>query len=217
MSDEIRIVIAEDHPFFRDGLRSALTAVRTFRLVGEAGDGEAALDRIRELEPEIAILDIGLPRLDGVAVVRQLRQLQLPVEVVFLTVHDDEEMFEEALDLGVRGYLLKDCTAAEIVRCVDAVAAGQHYAAPAMTSYLVAKTRRIERFAGKIPGLDLLTPHERTILRRIAQEKTSKEIAQELGIAPKTVDTHRSNICAKLNIHGKHVLSRFGVRHRAEL
>jgi DNA-binding NarL/FixJ family response regulator len=217
MSDEIRIVIAEDHPFFRDGLRAALTAVPSFRLVGEADDGQAAFECIQALEPDVAILDIGLPRMHGVDVVRRIRELPLPVEVVFLTVHSDEEMFEEALELGVKGYLLKECTAGEIVRCVDAVAAGHYYTAPSMTSYLVAKNRRIERFVKGVPGLSLLTPHERAILRRIAQDKTSKEIAQELGIAPKTVDTHRSNICAKLKIHGKHVLSRFAVRHRAEL
>jgi DNA-binding NarL/FixJ family response regulator len=217
VTDEIRIVIAEDHPFFREGLKAALATMRTFRVVGEAGDGEAALECIQALEPEIAILDIGLPRKDGVAVVRRIRELRLPVEVVFLTVYDDEDMFEAALELGVKGYLLKDCTADEIVRCVDAVATGQHYAAPAMTTYLVAKTRRIERFAEQVPGLGLLSAHERAILRRIAQRKTSKEIAQEMGIAPKTVDTHRTNICAKLQIHGKHVLSRFAARHRADL
>jgi DNA-binding CsgD family transcriptional regulator len=86
-----------------------------------------------------------------------------------------------------------------------------------MTTYLVSKMRRIERFAEEVPGLGLLTPHERAILRRIAQDKTSKEIAGEMGIAPKTVDAHRSNICSKLKIHGKHVLRRFAVRHRAEI
>jgi DNA-binding NarL/FixJ family response regulator len=217
MTDAIRIVIAEDHPFFRDGLRAALAAEPSFLLVGEADNGQSALECVQALEPDVAILDIGLPKMHGVAVAREIRERRLPVEVVFLTVHSDEEMFEEALELDVKGYLLKECTAAEIVRCVRAVAAGQHYAAPSMTTYLVSKTRRIEQFTKNVPGLSLLTAHERAILRRIAQDKTSKEIAQELGIAPKTVDTHRSNICAKLRIHGKHVLSRFAVRHRAEL
>jgi DNA-binding NarL/FixJ family response regulator len=216
-SNQIRIVIAEDHPFFRDGLRTALAAVNSFRVVGEASDGQAALACIQELEPDVAVLDIGLPRMDGLAVVRNIRTLRLLVEVVLLTVHNDDEMFEAALELGVKGYVLKECTGPEIVRCVDAVAAGQHHITPSMTTYLVEKTRRIERFARKMPGLDLLTAHERAILRRIAHDKTSKEIAQELGIAPKTVDTHRSNICAKLKIHGNHVLSRFAGRHRAVL
>jgi DNA-binding NarL/FixJ family response regulator len=217
MTDAIRIVIAEDHPFFRDGLRAALAAEPSFQLVGEADNGQSALECVQALEPDVAILDIGLPKMHGVAVVREIRARRLPVEVVFLTVHSEEEMFDEALELDVKGYLLKECTAAEIVRCVRAVAAGQHYTAPSMTTYLVSKTRRIEQFTRNVPGLNLLTAHERAILRRIAQDKTSKEIAHELGIAPKTVDTHRSNICAKLRIHGRHVLSRFAVRHRAEL
>src|SRR6185295_2349241 len=215
MSGEIRIVFAEDHPFFRDGLRAALGAEDGFRLVGEATDGAAALHLVQSLEPEVAILDIGLPVMNAVTIVRRIREQRLPVEVVFLTIHDEEEMFEEALELGVRGYLLKDCTASELVRCVRAVAAGQHYTTPPMTSYLVGKMQRVERFAEKVPGLSLLTPHERTILRRIAQERTSKEIADEMGIAPKTVDAHRTNICSKLQIHGKHVLSRFAIKHRS--
>jgi DNA-binding NarL/FixJ family response regulator len=217
VSGEIRIVFAEDHPFFRDGLRTALGGADGFRLVGEAADGAAALELVQSLEPEVAILDIGLPVMNAVSVVRRIREQQLPVEVVFLTVHDEEEMFEEALELGVKGYLLKDCTASELVRCVRAVASGEHYTTPPMTTYLVGKIQRVERFAEKVPGLSLLTAHERAILRRIAHEKTSKEIAEEMGIAPKTVDAHRTNICSKLKIHGKHVLSRFALRHRADI
>jgi DNA-binding NarL/FixJ family response regulator len=217
VSLEIRIVIAEDHPFFRDGLRAALEQAVSCRVVGEATDGAMALELVQSLQPDVAILDIGLPHMDGVAVVRSIRAQRLPVEVVFLTVRDDEEMYEEALELGVKGYLLKDCTASELVRCVRAVSCGQHCTTPPMTSYLVGRTHRIERFAEKVPGLSLLTPHERAILRRIALEKTSKEIAQEMGLAPKTIDTHRSNICGKLKIHGKHVLSRFAVRHRSDI
>ena len=217
MADDIRIVFGEDHPFFRDGLRRALEGVRGFQVVAEATDGVSVLEHVRSLKPDVAILDIGLPRMNGFAVVRTLRAEQLPVEVIFLTIHDDEAMFEEALELGVKGYLLKDCTDAELLRCISAVASGQHYTSPSMTTYLVKKTRRVERFVQETPGLRLLTPQERAILRLIAQEKTSKEIAQEMGVARKTVDAHRSNICRKLEIHGQHVLSKFAVRHRAEL
>ena len=217
LNDGIRVVIAEDHPFFREGLRRALERADSLEIVAEASDGLKALEHIRSLRPSMAILDISLPRLNGFDIVRAIRDERIPVEIVFLTRHDEEEMFEAALQLDVKGYLLKDCTDAELLRCIAAVSSGQHYTSPAMTSYLVKKTQRIKRFAEQIPGLRLLTPHERTILRLIVQEKSSKEIAREMGIARKTVDSHRSNICRKLEIGGQHALTRFAARHRLEI
>jgi DNA-binding NarL/FixJ family response regulator len=217
MSEDTRIVIADDHPLFLDGLRRVLEQSRSLAVVGAASDGPAALEHIRSLEPHLAILDIGLPRMNGFDIVRAIRADRMPVEFVFLTVHDDADMFEAALQLDVKGYVLKDCTDAELLRCVSAVSAGQHYASPSMTSYLVKKTQRMDQLAEQAQGLRLLTPHERTILRLIAQDMTSKEIARELGIARKTVDFHRSNICRKLEIHGQHVLTRFAARHRQGL
>ena len=217
MNEMLRIVIAEDHPFFRDGLRRALETEKGFRVVAEAGDGASALRCIQTLRPDIAVLDIGLPELNGCAVARKIREEKVATEIVFLTISDDEDMFEEALEWDVKGYLLKDCTAAEIVRCVKAVAAGQSFTTPAMTTYLVGKTRRMEQLAETIPGLRRLTPQERLILKRVAQDKSSKEIAAEMGIAPKTVDAHRMSICNKLDIHGNHVLGRFAIRHRDEI
>ena len=214
MADLIRVVIAEDHPFFRDGLRRALEQDESVRVVGETADGRAALEQIRSLEPTIAILDIGLPGLDGCAVVRQVRADRLPVEIIFLTIADDPDIFDQALEWGVKGYLLKDCTAEEIVRCVHAVARGQHFASSVMTTHLVARTRRVERFAKGLPGLRHLTPQERVILQAIALGKRSKDVAEELGIAPKTVDAHRTSICRKLGVHGNHALTRFAVQHR---
>ena len=216
-ADEVTIVIAEDHPFFRDGLRRALEQDRRLRVIAEASDGRTALEHIQSLKPDVAILDIGLPGIDGCALARRIREAGLRLEIVFLTICDDEEMFEEALRNDVKGYLLKDCTAEEIVRCVRAVCAGQTYASPAMATYLAGRARRVERLSEAIPGLRLLTPHERAILLRIAQDKTSKEIAREMGIAPKTVDAHRLNICHKLDIHGNHVLSRFAIQHKDEI
>ena len=217
MTSDINVVIAEDHPFFRDGLRRALESQPGIRVVAEASDGRTAFDCIQALQPDVAVLDIGLPELDGCALARRIREARLRVELVFLTVCDDEEMFEEALRSDVKGYLLKDCTASEILRCVKAVCAGQNYASPSMATYLASRARRVEKLSEAIPGLRLLTPHERAILLRIAQDKTSKEIAAEMGIAPKTVDAHRLSICHKLDIHGNHVLSRFAIQHKDEI
>ncbi len=217
MDEPIRVVIAEDHPFFRDGLRRALGQDPAIVLVGESGDGRTALEHIRSLAPDVAILDIGLPELDGCAVVRQVRADRLPVEIIFLTIEADADIFHQSLEWGVKGYLLKDCTAEEVLRCVHAVVRGQHFNSPVMTSHLVARTHQVERFSRQLPGLDQLTPHERVILKLIAAGKRSKEVAADLGIAPKTVDAHRSSICRKLGIRGNHSLTHFAVRHRDRL
>lgn len=217
MADPVRLVLAEDHPFFRDGLKMALGRDDRLQIVGESGDGRTALGQIRSLKPDVAILDIGLPELDGCEVVRRVRADRLPVEIIFLTIADDPEIFQQALEWGVKGYLLKDCTADEIVRCVQAVVRGQHFASPPMMSHLVARTQAIETFTQRLPGLKALTPLERAVLRRIAAGRRSKEIAGELGIAPRTVDAHRTEIARKLGVRGKHGLTRFAVLHRDHL
>jgi DNA-binding NarL/FixJ family response regulator len=217
MSDNLRIVMAEDHPVFRDGLRQALLSEAGLEIVGEAANGEAAYHLIRALRPDVAVLDVGLPIMDGCAVAKRVSEERLPVALVFLTVCDEVEVFEQALAWGVRGYLLKDATSVEIVRCMRAVAAGQHFVSPAMTTHLVERTQRIEQFSRQMAELARLTPQERVILKRIAIDRQSKEIAAELGIAPRTVDTHRANICQKLGLHGNHVLRRFAVRNRDRL
>jgi DNA-binding NarL/FixJ family response regulator len=217
MNKEIRIVIADDHRLIRRGLRQDLENASCFRLIGEASDGVTALEHIRSLKPDVAILDIGLPKMNGLAVVRKVREESIPVEIVFLTICEDPDIFEESLELDVKGYLLKDCTEAELLRCIAAVASGQHYTIPPMTGYLVDKVRGARQFSRQTPRLDLLTSQERAVLQRIADGKTSKEIADEMGIAPKTVDAHRSNICRKLEIHGPNALGRFATRHRTQL
>jgi DNA-binding NarL/FixJ family response regulator len=218
MADQaLRIVIAEDQHFFRDGVRSALQKVPALSVVAEASDGVMALEQIRSLTPDLAILDIGLPQLNGVEVVRAIRKDRLPVEVMFLTIHQHDEMFREALALGVKGYLAKDCSPSELVACVRAVTSGQHYTGPSMTTYLVGKTQRVDRFTRTTPSLRLLSPQELNVLRRIAQGKSSREIGVEIEIASRTVDAHRANICAKLGIHGQHALSRFAMQHRDEI
>jgi len=163
-------------------------------VVGEAGDGKSALDLIHKLVPDVAILDISMPVMDGFAVAREIEKGSHKVKLIFLTGHQDESLFDEAMGLGVLGYVLKESSMAEIAACVEAVSAGKHYTSPALTSYLVGRRRGSAPPQDK-PALKDLTATERRILKLIADYKTSREIAEELFISYHTVETHRRNIC----------------------
>ena len=220
MKTEIRILIADDHPLIRQGLRQAIETEPRFRVIAEAGDGDTALEQIEKFAPDVAVLDVNMPRLDGFAVARAIRDKQLPVEIIFLTAYRERSFFNQALDLGARGYILKDSAVTDIVSGIRAVTAGEHFTSPAMTSYLINRSGRGRHGTPQdnLPaGVKDLTPTERQILKLIAAYKTSKEIADELCISFRTVNTHRANICQKLGIHGNHALMKFALDHEAEL
>jgi DNA-binding NarL/FixJ family response regulator len=217
MGAEIKLVVADDHPIVRKGLVQIITAAPEIEVLAEADDGEAALKLIEELRPDIALLDINLPRLTGFDLMQEIERRKLPVKVIFLTMHSEEEMFNEAMDLGARGYLLKDSAVSEIVEAIKRVAAGHSYISAAITSFLLNRRSRSDQFARQSKGLADLTPTERRVLRLIAEYKTSKEIAEELGGHYRTVENHRTNICRKLDIHGSHLLLRFALRYKSEL
>jgi DNA-binding NarL/FixJ family response regulator len=217
MTTEIRIVIADDHPIFRQGLRQVIEKSPHLRVVAEAEDGLAALERIQEHKPEIAILDIDMPREDGFAVARSIRELRLPVMVIFLTMHKDELHLNEALDLGVKGYLIKDNAAADVVNSINAAVAGENYISPALSTFLLNRSKRAKELAQQQPGLGTLTATEQRILALLAEYKTSREIAAELCVSVRTVENHRANICVKLNLRGTHALAKFAIQHKSEL
>ena len=216
MATKVRVIIADDHPIFRQGLREVIEDDPDLILVGEAADGAAAFERIQTLKPDVAVLDIGMPKQDGFALARAVRERDLAVTIVFLTMYKEEDALNRALDLGVKGYVLKDSAAAEIVNAIKAVAAGGHYISPAVSSYLVARSARVAASVSGT-GLDSLTRTERRILTLIAHKKTSKEIGHELFVSPRTVDNHRANICLKLDLHGSNALLKFALDHKSEL
>jgi DNA-binding NarL/FixJ family response regulator len=211
---EITILIADDHPIFRNGLTQLLKTVAFFSVIGEADDGETALERIHALRPAIAILDVDMPRKDGFDVARAVAREQLPVEVIFLTMHKNETLLNSALDLGVKGYVLKDSAAADIISAVKAVIAGENFISPAISKYLVNRSRRS---AERASSLNKLTPTERKVLALIAQGQTTREIAESLFISPRTVDHHRANISEKLELKGHNKLLHFAVQHKEAL
>jgi len=213
----IRVLIADDHPVFRQGLRLTIEADPQLTVVAEASDGEQALARLQDTPVDVAMLDLTMPLKDGFAVARAVKELRITVPIVFLTMHKDDYYLQAALDLGVKGYVLKDSAIVEIVSCLKAVVAGRNYVSPELSSYLIGRRKRAEELSAEIPELEQLTPTERRVLKLIAEGKTSREIAAEMGIGIRTVEHHRNNITTKLDLHGSHALVKFALQHRAEL
>jgi DNA-binding NarL/FixJ family response regulator len=216
MSDEIRVLIADDHPVVRGGLRMAIQEDPGLRIVGEAADGEAALAAIEKLLPNIAVLDIDMPKLGGLGVAREIHDRRLSVEIIFLTMHAEEDLLQAAIDLGIQGYILKDSAMLEIAAAIRSVAAGRPYLDSTVAARLL--QRRPTHSAAKSSGpLDRLTPTERRIVQWIAADKSSKEIGAELSIHYRTVENHRTNICRKLGLEGANALLRFALQNKSSL
>ena len=215
--DNIRVLIADDHPIFRKGLRELIEEEPGLAVVGEAEDGVAAFERIQSLAPDVAVLDIGMPKMNGFAVAERVKASGLGAKIIFLTMYKEWDAFNRALDLGVKGYLLKDSAAAEIADSIKRVEAGELYISPVISSFLINRLAKADALVATHPGLQTLTPTENRILRLIAEKKTSKEIADELSVSSRTVDNHRANICQKLNLRGGNALLKFALEHKSEL
>lgn len=210
MSKEIRVLIADDHPIFRTGLKMVIEADRVLKVVAEAEDGESALAAIRKHQPDVAVLDIDMPPPDGFTVARQVLEEPLPVEIIFLTMHKERALFDAALDAGVKGFIVKDGAANEIVSCIKAVAAGQSFFSPVLSGHLLTKRAQTSQLGN-------LTASERRVLLLVAEAMSNKQIAEKMFISVRTVEHHRSNICAKLGLTGKNALLTFALTHKSEL
>lgn len=215
MEDKIRLLIADDHPIVRQGLRQILEREVDLEVTGEVGDGQAALEQIVLRQPDIAVLDIDMPKMNGFDVLRALREKQTPGKVILLTVHREEEFFDEALKLGASGYVLKDSAVEEIVAAIRSVSGGQNYLSPALTAYLVGQ--RQGRSGLHPANLNNLTSTEKQILQLIAEYQTNNQIAERLFISPLTVKTHRRNISLKLGLEGNHALMKYALEHKSRL
>jgi len=210
------IVIADDHALVRDGLRQAIERDARFVVVAEASDGQEALEQIQTHRPDVAVLDIRMPKLDGLAVARELRSRRIDVALVFLTLHDDEDLLDSALELGARGYLLKASAVPEIVDGLRAVADGNHYVSSALTGHLIGR-RASSHAKSEVARIGNLSPAERRVLRLLAEYQSNQEIAEQLFVHRRTVQTHRANICQKLDLRGHNALLRFALEHKHEL
>ncbi len=217
MSSPLRILIADDHPIFRRGLCDVIETDPSLELVGQAANGEEALHCIAELKPDIAILDVHMPRLTGLQAARRLRESESPVKLVLLTMYEDESLLNEALDLGINAYVLKENAAEDLIQAIRAVAEGKTFITASLTGALLRRRSDSEALHRERPGLQRLTPSEKRILRLIADDRTSKEIADLLGCAVRTVETHRQNMSQKLSLSGSHSLLKFAYENRSFL
>jgi DNA-binding NarL/FixJ family response regulator len=213
----ITVLIADDHPIFRRGLCDTLAGDPALRLVGEAGDGEEAWRLIQELRPAVAVLDIHMPGRSGIELGRLVSRQRLPVELIILTMDAEAGLLHEALNLGVKGYLLKETAVTDLLQAIQRVAGGDCYICPALSGALVRRNAAREALEEEKFGLRTLTPTERRILKLIAEDRTSKEIAELLACSVRTVETHRQNISQKLELSGSHSLLRFAFDHKAQL
>ncbi|MBS1852415.1 MAG: response regulator transcription factor [Acidobacteria bacterium] len=218
MDSLIRIVLADDHPVVRKGLKFSIEQDEGLKVVAEAGDGETALALVKKHRPQVLVLDIDMPKLDGLAAAREMRRQGLDAKIIFLTLHDEQDFFRAAIDLGGLGYILKDSAMVEIVACIHSVADGRPYYSSALTAPMI-QPREAPPATPADSLTSRLTPTERKILKLIAVGKSSKEIGAELSIHYRTVENHRTNMCRKLCIEGEgpNALLRFALQNRSSL
>jgi DNA-binding NarL/FixJ family response regulator len=214
---KLKLLIVDDHPVFRRGLREIIEERPMFQIIGEAADGKSALELLPQLKPDVIVLDIDMPRINGLEVARLLQRERSSTKVVFLTMYRDEDLYNAATDAGVKAYVLKENAGEEIICALETVARGESFVSPSLSHATQRRKERVQTLLLNKPQIDELTAAERHILRLIAEDRTSKEIADFLKISVKTVENHRLNICHKLNLHGSHSLLKFAFDHKSHL
>lgn len=210
--ERIRVVIADDHTLVREGLRALLDGQGDFEVIGEASNGREAVERAIQMRPDVVLMDIGMPELDGLAATRRITKINPAIRILVLTVHETDDYFFRVLEAGAHGFLVKDAAATELVAAVRAVHHGGVFLHPPMAKRLV------EEYLGRLSSGEeraahaTLTPREREILALIGVGHTNQEIADQLSLSVNTVQAHRSHIIDKLNLHSRAELMRYAVR-----
>lgn len=217
MTEEVRMVIADDHEIFRIGLRQVISEAPGLTVVGEAVDGLTAVNQARSLKPHVLLLDVQMGTMDGFDAARAVRAERLPVQIVILTQDKTEKSFNEAMDIGVKGYLIKDTAYIEVLRAIHVVAGGKHYVSPELSTYLINRSDRSGMRAPADDSIESLSPTDRRILKLLVKFKSNEEIAAELHLSHHTIQHRREEMCRRFHLSGHHALLKFAVEHQAEL
>lgn len=207
----LRVFLADDHTLFREGVRALLERQPSISVVGEAGDGREALKRIEETSPDLVIMDIVIPGLNGIEVTRQIRKTQPDVKVLVLSMYDDQEYAYEVLRAGASGYIQKDTVGQELINAIEVVSRGGTFLCPSIAGKVVEHyVRRADGVPSAPPGE--LTPREREVLQLVVEGNSNAQVGTRLGISPKTVEAHRSRITSKLAIRDLPGLVKYAIR-----
>jgi DNA-binding NarL/FixJ family response regulator len=210
--NSIRVLLADDHKLIRAGLRLVVDQQPDLSVVGEADDGRQAVELAKSLKPNVVVMDIGMPNLNGIEAARQIGEMDPGAAVVMLSMHSDEGYVLRALSAGARAYLLKDSATTDLVQAIRAVVEGKSFFSPAVSKVLLQDYIRKLQRSGAEDSYDLLSPREREVLQLVAEGKSNKEVASLLHLSVYTVETHRAKIMQKLNLKGVPELILYAVR-----
>ena len=211
MEKKSRIVIAEDYTILREGLKSLLSSNENFEIIGEAEDGRAAIRCVEQLKPDLILMDLSMPRMNGLEAIREIKRRFSKTAILVLTVHKTEEYILATLKAGADGYVLKDATQSELMMAVKNVLSGKHYISPGISEKVIEGYLEGRKTLKTRTSWETLTQREREILKLIAEGYKNKEIADFLCISPKTVEKHRANLMEKLSLHNVQALTSFAI------
>ena len=207
-----KILIADDHPVFLFGLKTVISSLENCVIENVATDGKTAFSLVRDTKPDIAILDITMPGLNGIEVTRKLNKIKSATKVIILTMHKDESIFNLAFDLGAVGYVLKDNAATDIISCINSVSNGDTFVSPQINSFYV--NRHSKKYTSDLSLINSLTDAEKNVLKEITESKSSIDIADKLNVSNKTIQNHRFNICKKLKLEGVNSLLSYALTNK---
>ena len=211
MREKGRIVIAEDHTILREGLRALLSSQESLEVVGEAGDGREAIRQVEELTPDLILMDLSMPKMNGVEAIREIKRRAPETKILALTVHKAEEFILEVLQSGADGYIPKDASANELMMAIKSILMGKRYLSPSVSNVVIEGYLESRRTSESITPWDKLTKREREILKLVAEGHKNKDISDYLCISVKTVEKHRANLMKKLDLHSAAALTAYAM------